>query len=427
MIERLEVTPGPGTVIRYGFLGAWVSASASPNLVSFLVESARNLAASAVSGDQLSDHLTRVLHRRDPEPQVPFAAIGPSEEGWVALLHGPVQVWDGNRWTAPNPHPGWLRSALSPSPALWVSVSGASVAAVSPDSMFDLEAGVVPGGGFILVPSVPVAPPLRVTAVAPEEPAVAPHEEFAAEAVVETAVLAEAPAGDEATVAYEARPEAEPGPQPEPEPPGEPAPPGVVNLRSPKVRARVVAYPPLPPAGDPPRPLAGAPVVAGIPCPRGHLNRPGMLTCARCARPIGADGVYQATATRPALGCLITDEGAVYRLDSGYLVGADPARDPTVRGRLARPLTLAGADVAPSHAEIRLHDWDVVLTDRASDGGTHLFEMGAEGWERVPPYEPRVLKPGTHLAFGQRVVTFVTPWTADGSGATGTQETRSRY
>jgi hypothetical protein len=28
------------------------------------------------------------------------------------------------------------------------------------------------------------------------------------------------------------------------------------------------------------------------------------------------------------------------------------------------------------------------------------------------PYEPRTLKPGTHVAFGQRIVTYLTPWTA---------------
>jgi hypothetical protein len=425
MIERLEVTPGPGTVVRYGFLTAWVSASASPNLVSFLTESARNLASSPVSGDQLAEHLVRVLQRRDPEPHVPFAAIGPSQDGWVALLHGPVQVWDGVRWTAPDAHPGWLRSALSPSPALSVSVSGASVAPISPDSMLDLEAGVVPGGGFILVPSVPAAArPLPVAVAAPDEPdephepdETEPHETAEPEEAL-TAVL-------EITSDPPVPTEALAPPEPPPEPAREPGPPGVVHLRSRHVRARVVAYPPLPPAGDPPRPTAGAPVVAGAPCPRGHLNRPGMRNCARCTLPLGADGAYQASGTRPALGCLITDEGAVYRLDSGYLVGADPARDPTVRGRLARPLVLAGDDVAPSHAEIRLHDWDVVLTDRASNGGTHVLEMGAAGWERIPPYEPRVLQPGTHLAFGQRVATFVTPWTPDGAGIG--QDTRSRY
>lgn len=571
MIERLEVVPGPGSVIRYGNVAAWAGASASPSLVSFLSESARNLASSPVAGDQLADHLVGVLGRRDPEPHVPFIALGPTEEGWTALLHGPVQVWDGTGWIVPSPEPGWLRSRLFPRPALAVSIAGTSIPTPSPDSMWDLESGVVPGGGFALIPvtasgrsRVPFTVPAAAPAVPVEETTVIsladtgpptdvlPEDAFgvaalfadgdedlepeadvpAEEAGPEPAGQLEAgdapaelpPAAAEEAEQPELPPaevepelppaEAEPDlppaeaeaelPPAEAEPelpqvaaapevaagaeeawheggapeivtgeesasgwaatdgdetpeadvpaagtaatetavaaavaaaaegaadgrgakaPAAPAPtgatsrPNVLDLRSAEARSSVVPYPPLPPAGDPPRPVAGAPVVAGVPCPRGHLNRPGMPSCARCGRAIEEQRGYQVSGTRPALGCLITDEGSVYRLDSGYLVGSDPARDPTVRGRLARPLVLGGVDVAPSHAEIRLHDWDVVVTDRSSDGGTYVFEPGAAAWERIRSYEPRVLPPGTHLAFGQRVVTFVTPWTAHTAGS----------
>ena len=472
MIERLEVSPGPGTVVRYGSVAAWASSSASASLVSFLAESARNLAPSPVSGDQLAAHLEGVLRRRDPEPHVPFVVIGPSEDGWTALLHGPVQVWDGAAWTAPEPARGWLRTSLSPRPALSVSASGASVPAVSPDSMFDLEAGVVPGGGFLLVPAVPStggvavgvpipasAPPAveettvlslpdsgPPTAVLPvDQPAAVPDseperqedetEEEAKEEIAEPAgALAEAPPKEELEAGPQPAELDAGGPGPLPATTGPSAgtsagavPGGRLDLRSESVRSRVVPYPPLPPAGDPPRPVPGAPVVAGVPCPQGHLNRPGMPTCARCGRPIGNGGAYQVSGTRPALGCLITDQGSVYRLDSGYLIGSDPSKDPTVRGRLARPLVIPGDGVAASHAEIRLHDWDVVVTDRASEGGTHIFEPGANSWERLRAYDPKVLEPGTHLAFGQRVVTFVTPWTLRSPGAAPGQETSGRY
>jgi hypothetical protein len=123
-----------------------------------------------------------------------------------------------------------------------------------------------------------------------------------------------------------------------------------------------------------------------------------------------ADSAYTVTGTRPALGCLIADDAVVYRLDLGYVVGSDPGPDPIVRGGLARPLVMAGAGMAAAHAEIRLKDWDVLVTDRGSVGGTSVFELGASDWERIRPYEPRVLRPGTHVAFGQRIVTFVSPW-----------------
>jgi hypothetical protein len=114
--------------------------------------------------------------------------------------------------------------------------------------------------------------------------------------------------------------------------------------------------------------------------------------------------------TRPALGVLIVDDGTIYRVDRPYLVGSNSGRDPTVGGGLARPLHLAGADVSGSHAELRLTDWDVTIVDRGSATGTCVFEPGAGEWARLSPYEPRVLQPGTHVAFGQRIVTFISPW-----------------
>ncbi|HWE54963.1 MAG TPA: FHA domain-containing protein [Acidimicrobiales bacterium] len=596
MIERLEVTAGPGTVIRFGHVAAWTSAAASANLVSFLAESARNLAPSPISGSQLADHLAGVLRRRDPEPEVAFAVVGPSDDGWIGLLHGPVQVWDGVRWTAPDAHPGWTRVTLAPHPALSVSVSGSGVPPIAPDGLLDLESGVVPGGGFVLLPAVvaggragtpfttaadrpagatgagatevreaglgaavvgaaevreaglgaaevgavgvgeaevgaaevgaeglgaaqaedygaavdsepideepagdgrqPDAPsgehgeefdgsddrpadgPAKdvegesaasETAVIPavgaaagpaaatdteEEPAAASAAPSATE-IITSATAVEppdrAPAGtsadgDEAAEEEEAgsdpaaaepsaestkpaepvqpepaQPPTAPAPPTSPAPPTAPAPPGVVDLRSPSVLDRVVAYPPLPPGGDPSGPVPGAPVVAGVPCRRGHLNRPGLFNCARCHNPIDGGDAYQVSGTRPALGCLVTDAGAVFRLDTGYVIGSEPSRDATVRGRLARPLLLASPDVAGAHAEIRLHDWDVIVTDRAAESGTHVFPPDGDGWERLKAFEPRVLSPGTHIAFGPRIITFLTPWTPRD------QETSPRY
>ena len=132
--------------------------------------------------------------------------------------------------------------------------------------------------------------------------------------------------------------------------------------------------------------------------------------CARCRTPLPPEARDQVSGTRPPLGILITDGGAIYRLDRGYLVGSNSSRDPTVGGGLARPLVLTGSDVSGSHAEVRLTDWDVSVVDRGSAAGTCIFEPGATEWARLRPYEPRALAPGTHVAFGQRVVTFISPW-----------------
>jgi len=174
---------------------------------------------------------------------------------------------------------------------------------------------------------------------------------------------------------------------------------------------------PLPLGAGPDRPVAGAPVVAGALCERGHLNRPGIPACVRCGSSLPHDRAYTVTGTRPGLGCLVVDDGSVWRLDCPYLVGSDPAGDPTVNGGMARSLQLAGEGIAPSHADIRLKDWDVQVIDRASPGGTWVHEPGATAWSRLTPYEARTLQPGTHVAFGKRVITFVTPW-VPGDGRT---------
>jgi hypothetical protein len=158
VIERLEVLPGLGTVVRAGDLAGWAAPSASPALVSFLVQSARNLAGSATAARRVADHLAGVLEGGDPEPGVAFALVGPSAKGWDTLLHGAVHAWDGASWVSPETGRGWLRCVLEARPSITVSLAGTTAPPPSPDDMWDLEAGVVPGGGFVLVPSPPVPP-----------------------------------------------------------------------------------------------------------------------------------------------------------------------------------------------------------------------------------------------------------------------------
>ncbi len=213
----------------------------------------------------------------------------------------------------------------------------------------------------------------------------------------------------------EPEPETEPERQPEPESP--PGPQGSLDLRVAGARAAFNPPTPLPMGRGPDRSIPGAPVVAGSLCARGHLNRPGIRNCIRCSAPVPPAGSSTVSGTRPALGVLILDDGSVYRLERGYLVGSRPEGDPTVRGGLALPLTLSGEDVSAAHAEVRLHDWDVMVTDRGSATGTCVFEPGGADWEHLRAYEPRTLVPGTHLAFGQRIATFVTPWILAGDDA----------
>ena len=510
-------------MIRFGGIVAWADAGASAALISFLAQSARNLSPSSRGGRQIADHIAGVLGTRDPEPLVGFAVIGPSDHGWASLLHGPVQVWDGARWLAPPQSPGWVQAIITPRPAITVGASGSPTPLAHPDAMWDLEAGVVPGAGFVLVPT---GVPSRVADEHPDdrpeaepesqpEPELVPEPEPEPEPDAITTMLASSPptvvlpvvtldvepepepepepapepvpeaewqpdepgptpepepgpapeTPEEAGPTPDPAPEAEwgpeeaepspepvptpdpasetpePAPEPEPEPewgpedPGptlEPGPtpePGPASEPVPRPRRPLVpgpagsldlryattpAGPPLPRGATPDQLIAGAPVVAGILCARGHLNRPGLTACARC-RTVMPDGSRDPiSGTRPSLGVLVADDGAIFRLDHGYLVGSDPGRDPTVGGGLARPLTLTGSDISASHAEVRLIDWDVTILDRGSTAGTCVFEPGSAEWVRLNPFEPRVVPPGAHVSFGQRVVTYISPWVAPG-------------
>lgn len=449
MIERVEVVAGPGTVIRYGAVVVWASPSASSALISFLAQSARNLAGSGRGGRQMADHIAGVLQERDPEPHVAFAVVGPDTLGWASLLHGPVQAWDGQRWLAPTPSPGWLQAIITPQPSVMVNAAGTAVPSVSPDSMWDLEAGVVPGSGFVLFPTAArsnegfgvldavidhTETQADATATSPfsEEPAVRGEETEMMEVSPPTEVLEAVQPGlpglGEGVESHDPEPMAAPEPEPEPElelepapPPPPPGPPGSIDLRR---APRGDARPPLPASVGPDRTIPGAAIVGGVVCEREHLNRPGMRECVRCGAPLRTDTPYTVSGSRPALGCLVGDDGIIWRLDAAYVVGSNPATDPTVRGSVARPLALSGEELSPGHAEIRLADWDVQVADRSSAAGTFVFEPGADNWLRLRPFEPHTLKPGTHVAFGQRIVTYLTPWTArgpsDGGGLSST-------
>jgi hypothetical protein len=414
---RVEVTPGAGAVMRFGEIVIWVGRAASPALVSYLLRGA----SSGVRVRQLCDQVAAVLRAGDPERAAPFAIVGPTDQGWVALLHGPVQCYDGSRWWVPEPSAGWMGLPVRDPAAVLVGAAGSPVPPLAPDSAYNLERGVVPGGGFFIarplaargVPAVE-EPAEEGTAGAPSsytrpaaehgatEPAPASgeaHETAATAEEIGAPTAAEeigaAPAVAEETMATEGdsggTPPAEaadlsllPGPNPGP----------------------------LPPVGEMPPPPAGTAVVSGQRCTRGHFNHPASPMCVTCGERLQAGGPVS-SGPRPPLGLLIRDDGAVFAVDRPYIMGSDPARDPTVNGGVALPLDLGVGDaLAPAHAEIRLDGWQVAVVDRGSRAGTFVLPPGRDSWVRVTPYQPAPLAPGTHLACGQRVLTYTSPWPA---------------
>lgn len=441
----MEIVAGPGTAARFGDVCVWAGSGASDPLVTFLVESARNVAMSSFGGARIAEHIGGVLAGRDPEPGVPFACVGPSQAGTAILLHGAIQAWDGSRWLVPQPQPGWLRSEVGGPASISVTAHGAVSARAAPGS--DLRGGVVPAAGFSLVPEPD--PAGATTVVKAAEPVPVPTggqpgpggpqpssgsrrestvvdatelvdalrqiRQDRTETVTSTVTAASAPPAAAAPPASPASPttsSAPPSPPPDPRSDPEPSrnrPPGILDLAS----GGMSPLPSLPPVGQPDGPVPGQPVVAGVLCSAAHFNHPAVRACAVCRRPVPPEN-GRVSGSRPSLGVLVIDDGAVYRLERSYLIGSGPGSDPTVTGGRVRPLTLDPAPgVAAAHAEIRLTGWGVSAIDRGSDAVTQVLLPGETNWTTLRPFIAHALRPGAHIAVGPRVVSLISPWPID--------------
>ena len=439
MITRLEVAAGQGIAIRYGHVFAWTTPDASASLLAFLIESARNLAGSPEAGQLLVDHLASVLNAGDPEPKVGFAVAGPGRSGWVGIVHGPAQAWDGTSWTTTGEQPGWTRIACNPTPALSFNGAGAALPQRSPSSVFDLEAGVVPGGGLTAWPDTTLEMVPAAMTASGRSGTSQPGPDEATTTMAITNVAADA--GLDVTDATH-RPLNR---DVQPLAGGFPSSFGIVGeaeftdeTASDAARTAATAVVDLRPSLDgrsqsakTALPQVGAPnltggrniSVEGVRCHRGHLNRPGMIFCAVCSSPIRDGEEPPEPGPRPPLGCLITADGSVYRLDTGYIVGPEDdsplgipseagttLRDRKTADRPGRRLYVGATALMQGRAEILLEGWDAVIVDGGSEVGTYLYPPGATAWQRMAPRTTTILAPGSHISFGRDVVTYINPW-----------------
>ena len=153
-------------------------------------------------------------------------------------------------------------------------------------------------------------------------------------------------------------------------------------------------------------PRPDAPVVDGLECVRGHLNRPSARYCGVC----GIGMVQQsrpARGPRPPLGVLMLDHGT-RPLDGDYVIGSAPASHEAVRTGRARALRLADPErqVAPTHALVVLNGWTVEIHDLGSPAGTRLCEPGSSHWQQLPANGSAVLEPGGRLGIGGATIEY---------------------
>ncbi|MDF2091561.1 FHA domain-containing protein [Knoellia sp. 3-2P3] len=149
-------------------------------------------------------------------------------------------------------------------------------------------------------------------------------------------------------------------------------------------------------------------LVEGVLCASGHLNEPRAASCGQCGGAIEA-GSPRVTRPRPALGVLVTDEGAVYTVGTDYVIGREPEQAPDVRAGRARPLVLRDAEHSTSrvHARLHLSGWDVLVADSGSANGTQVSRGGPAGpWESVYREPGTPLHPGDRVRLGKRQLLF---------------------
>jgi hypothetical protein len=160
---------------------------------------------------------------------------------------------------------------------------------------------------------------------------------------------------------------------------------------------------PLPSADTPVDDLAaaaGAPIVLGVYCKNGHFGDPNARSCVVCGVSRGRRGPAPQPGPRPPLGALVLDDDSALELSVDFVVGREPALDPSVAAGEAHPLAIADAAVSRVHARVHLDGWQVLLIDLGSVNGTRIRLPGKRSEQALEPNVPVQLQSGTRVLVG---------------------------
>jgi len=152
-VERLPYTvaiaPGEGLVVRTGDVVMYI-ADASLSAAA-LITAVESVAEAEQPGGAVAERLAALALGADSATLPPFGVIAPTADGLLLLLRGNViaSVDDARELSGARAMT-WVDEVL-PSSARKVAIGGRSGLAPLPCS--DLRAGVVPGGGFVLLPT----------------------------------------------------------------------------------------------------------------------------------------------------------------------------------------------------------------------------------------------------------------------------------
>jgi len=143
-------------------------------------------------------------------------------------------------------------------------------------------------------------------------------------------------------------------------------------------------------------------------CPHGHPIDPHSTACALCEPEQGSGS---GPSPRPSSGLLVFDDGAIYTVDAGYLIGRMPAADPRTGSGMLRSIVVEDPSGAVSrvHAEVLVDGAEVVIVDSGSRNGTFVAGPGEAGWTALSPGRAQPLLPGTRVRMGKRTFVFEAP------------------
>jgi hypothetical protein len=146
-------------------------------------------------------------------------------------------------------------------------------------------------------------------------------------------------------------------------------------------------------------------MVWGVNCKESHFNDPDARYCRICGVQMVNRRHDLVLGPRPVIGYLVVDDGSTYKLDTDYMIGCQPE---AVSGLATRRLVLTDVDgtVSPTHAAVRLNEWEVFVADSGSRFGTHVWMPGASEWTRLEKGQSLKLAPHSHLLLGGRRLVF---------------------
>jgi hypothetical protein len=169
------------------------------------------------------------------------------------------------------------------------------------------------------------------------------------------------------------------------------------------------ARPAAPEVAPAPHPVDdGRAQVTGVYCKNGHFDDPAARYCAICGISMAQQTLSPRLGPRPPLGVLVLDEGSIFSLDTDYVIGRSPMREPDVAAGTARSLRIEDPNgvLSRAHARIRLDGWRVQVVDLGSANGTRVWGPSDTAWQPIPPQTPVTITPGTQVGFGRRQLRY---------------------